>query len=126
MSGLGTIQGCCLDVQGWIQESQDTDDSELGQGCEKQDWILQICQAKEIGKGQCIPSEEIFYSECGEALEQAAQKSCGCSTRCPRPGGWNPGQPNLMSDLVAGNPATVWELEMDCLRGSFQPKPLYD
>ena len=31
-----TVQGCCLDVQGWDQESQDTDGIELGKGCEKQ------------------------------------------------------------------------------------------
>jgi len=36
MSGMGRIQGCCLDVQGWDQESQDTDGIELGKGCEKQ------------------------------------------------------------------------------------------
>ena len=45
--------------------------------------------------------EEIFYSESGEALAQAAKKSCGC----PIPGGvqvqieWGPGQP----ELVGGN-----------------------
>ena len=46
---------------------------------------------------------EIFYSEGGEALAQAAQRSC----ECPIPGGiqgqvgWGPGQP----ELVGGSPA---------------------
>lgn len=29
--------------------------------------------------------------------------------------GWNSGQPNLVPDFVAGNPAMVWELELHCL-----------
>jgi len=42
--------------------------------------------------------EEILYSKGGEALAQAAQRSCGC----PIPGGvlsqvgWGPGQPELV------------------------------
>jgi len=32
---LGRIQGCCPDVQGWDQESQGADKTELGKGCEK-------------------------------------------------------------------------------------------
>ena len=55
----------------------------------------------------------MFCSECGEALAQAAQRSCGC----PTPGGiqgwvgWDPGQP----DIVGGNPAHSKGLKLDDL-----------
>ena len=47
--------------------------------------------------------EEILYSESGEALEQVAQRSCGC----PIPGsvqeqvGWGFEQPGLLGDVPA-------------------------
>lgn len=31
--GLGRVQRCCPDVQGWDLESQGTDGSDLGKGC---------------------------------------------------------------------------------------------
>ena len=50
------------------------------------------------GKIQVRHQEEIFYSEGGEVLAQAAQRGC----RCPIPGGiegqvgWDPGQPEMV------------------------------
>jgi len=61
--------------------------------------------------------EEIPYSEGGKALEQVAQRSCGC----PIPGniqdqvGWAPRQPDIVPDLVGGNPTRSTELELDDL-----------
>ena len=40
--------------------------------------------------------------------------------------GWGPGQPDLVSDLVVGNPATARGLETDDLGGPFQRKAFYD
>ena len=33
--GLGRMQGCCLDMKRWDQESQDTDGTELRKRCKK-------------------------------------------------------------------------------------------
>ena len=38
--GLGRVQGCCLDVQGWDQESQGTDGAEVGKESKEQERIL--------------------------------------------------------------------------------------
>ena len=63
-------------------------------------------------------SGESSLPEGGEALEQAAQRGCGC----PVPGGvqgqvgWNPGQPGLALNMEIGSPAcgggvgTWWSL----------------
>jgi len=58
-----------------------------------------------------------FFIESDEVLAQAAQRSCGC----PIPQdvkdqvGCGPGQLDLVSDLVAGNPACGRALELDGL-----------
>jgi len=39
---------------------------------------------------------------------------------------WVPGQPDLVLDLVVGNPACSWGLEMDNLWGPFQPRLFCD
>ena len=68
--------------------------------------------------------EQILYCEGGETLEQVAQRGCGC----PLPGsiqgqaGWGFEQPGL----VGGVPAYSRGLELDDLKGPFQPKLFYD
>jgi len=54
--------------------------------------------------------DEILYSEGGEALAQAAQRSCGCTITADIQVqiGWGPGQPHL----VSGNPAHGRGLEL--------------
>lgn len=47
---------------------------------------------------------EKFFTLRGKALEQAAQRDCGC----PIPGGqvgWGPGQPGLVLNMEVGGPA---------------------
>ena len=62
-------------------------------------------------------SGEVSYSESGEVLAQAAQRSCGC----PLPEGiqgqarCRPGQPELMPYLVDDNPDHSRQLELDGL-----------
>ena len=57
----------------------------------------------------------------GEALAQAAQRSCGC----PLPGrvqgqvGWSSEHPGLVEDV----PAHGWRVGPGGLEGPFQPKP---
>ena len=64
------------------------------------------------------------YCEGGETLEQTAQRGCGC----PLPGsiqgraGWGCEQPGL----EGGVPAYSRGLELDDLKGPFQPKPFRD
>jgi len=50
---------------------------------------------------------EVLYRECGEVLEQAAQRDCGCAIPGGAQGqvGWDPGQPGLVLDLEVGGPA---------------------
>ena len=56
---LRRIQGCCLDVQRWNQESQGTDGTKLSKGCEKkQEGVLQVHWSEETGKGECTPSDK--------------------------------------------------------------------
>jgi len=58
-----------------------------------------------------------FFTEGGEVLAQAAQRSCGC----PIPGGtqghigWGLGHPDLVSSLVIGNRTHSKGLELDVL-----------
>ena len=54
--------------------------------------------------------EEVFYSEGGEALTQAAQRSCGCPIPAGIQGqaGWGPEHPKR----VGGNPAHGRGLEL--------------
>ena len=60
-----------------------------------------------------------------KALAQTAWRICVC----PIPGGvqgqdgWGCGQPDLVPDLVVGNPASGGGLELDDLGGLFQIKP---
>jgi len=58
-------------------------------------------------------SGEIFQSEGGEAVAQAAHRSCGCSIPQVTQDqvGWSPGQ----SDLVSGSPAHGMMLGLDGL-----------
>ena len=55
---------------------------------------------------------EVLYYESGEALDQAAQRGCGCLI----PGhvqsqvGWGPGQPGLLLDVEVGGPACGGEV----------------
>ena len=68
--------------------------------------------------------EAVIYCECGETLEQVAQKGC----ECPLPGsiqgqaGWDFEQPGL----EGGVPAYSRGLELHDLKGPFQPKPFYE
>ncbi len=60
-------------------------------------------------------SGEMFHSEGGEVLAQAAQRRC----ECPIPGGvqghigWGPGQPELVPDSVLAILPTAGGLELD-------------
>ena len=66
----------------------------------------------------------ILYCVGGETLEQVAQWGCGC----PLPGtiqgqaGWGFEQPGLVRDLVL----TAGGLELDDLKGLFEPKSVHD
>lgn len=60
------------------------------------------------GKGDLdLMLGEVFHVEGGEVKEQVDWRGCWC----PIPGdvrgqvGWKPGQPDLLLDLAAGNPA---------------------
>ena len=67
--------------------------------------------------------EEILYCEGGETLEQVVQRGC----ECPFPGSiqgqaeWGCEQPGLVGDV----PAYISGLQLDDLKGPFQPKPFY-
>ena len=62
---------------------------------------------------------EVFHWECGEVLEQVSHRGCGCPVPVGVQGqlGWGPRQPDLVCDLLAGNPAhgrevgTEWSLK---------------
>ena len=57
--------------------------------------------------------EDIFYSDSGEALEQVAQRSCGCPITGGIEGqiGWDPGQPRLVAgSLTHGRGAGIHHL----------------
>ena len=68
-----------------------------------------------------------IFTESGEALEQAAQRGCGCSIPGGVQGqvGWGPEQPGLVPGLEVGGPACGKELKLNDPRGPFQPKPFY-
>lgn len=51
--GLGRIQRCCLDMQGWNQERQGTGETVLGEECKKQQGIVQIHQLEETEQREC-------------------------------------------------------------------------
>ena len=55
---------------------------------------------------------QIVYSESGEALEQAAQRSCMCSIHgsVQAQVGWDFGQPNLMGGVPADRVRNRWAL----------------
>ena len=57
---------------------------------------------------------EVLYYESGEALEQAAQRGCGCCNSGGVQGqvGWGPGQSALVLNVEVGGPA--------CSRGSWR------
>jgi len=67
---------------------------------------------------------EVFHVEGGEVKEQVDWRGCWC----PIPGdvqgqvGWKPGQPDLLLDLAAGNPA----FGVDDPWGPFQSRPFYE
>ena len=49
MGGQEKIEECCLNVESWDQESQD---AELGKGCEKLLRILQVHWSEETDRGE--------------------------------------------------------------------------
>jgi len=67
-------------------------------------------------------SGKSFTERAGSLLQRASMGGCVC----PIPGGaqdqvgWGPGQP----ELVGGNPAHVMVLELDDLKGPFQPRAI--
>ena len=66
----------------------------------------------------------VFYSEGGEALEQAAQRCGGCSV----PGDFQgeAGSGSGQSGLVVGDPPHSSGVELDDHCGPFQPRPFCD
>ena len=68
--------------------------------------------------------KEILYYEGGEAPEQAAQRSCGCSVPGSVQG--QVGQDFEQPGLVEGVPAHGGGLELGDLQCPFQPKSFYD